>query len=127
MQYTIVIEAELELGIGDDDAARRSVVGSSLIEPDADVADLRSQFLADELLGLCKADVLVMLALLRLGGRRENWLGQLVRLAQAFRQSDAADRAGRLIILPARADDVAAHYRFHHDRFQSLGDDRAAA
>jgi hypothetical protein len=40
-----------------------------------------------------EADVLVVLAQVGLGGRREERLGQLVGLAQAGRQVDAADGA----------------------------------
>ncbi len=67
-----------------------------------------------------------MLAEVGLGRRRENRRSELVGLAQAGRQRDPADRAGRLVILPARTDDIAAHHRFHQDRLQALGDDRAA-
>ena len=59
--------------------------------------------------------------------RREDRLGELLRLLQALGQRDAADRAGLLVVLPARADDVAAHHRLDRQGLQLLHDDRAAA
>ena len=55
-----------------------------------------------------EVDVLVVLAVLGLGRRREDRLGQPVALAQPGRQRDAADRAARLVLLPAGAGEVAA-------------------
>ncbi|MCY1369893.1 hypothetical protein D9M69_569530 [compost metagenome] len=46
---------------------------------------------------------------------------------QAGGQLDAADRAGGLVVLPARADQVAAGHRFHQDGLQPLDHDGAAA
>ncbi len=59
---------------------------------------------------------------LRLGGRREDRRVDRVRLAQPPRKRDAAHRAGGLVVLEARAHEVAPHdalhgkhVRLHHD------------
>jgi len=60
-----------------------------------------------------------------LGRGGEDRLGQLLGLAQAVGQVDAADLAGALVVLPAAADQVAAGDRFHRHRLQLAGDHRA--
>ncbi len=127
MQDAVLVQAELELGVGDDDAAGGGVFGGGGVEGDADVAHLGGQLLADAVFHLFEGDVLVVLADVGLGGRGEQRLGQLVGLAQAGGQLDAADGAACLIVLPAGADDVAAHDGFHQDRLEALGHDGAAA
>ncbi|MNV31585.1 hypothetical protein D3C71_1228970 [compost metagenome] len=59
-----------------------------------------------------------------LGRGGEDRLGQLLGLAQAVGQLDAADLAGALVVLPAAADQVAAGDRFHRYRLQRAGDHR---
>ena len=54
-----------------------------------------------------------MLAQLGLGGRREEGRFKLVRFPHAGRQLIAAERAGLLIVFPARAGNVAAYDTFH--------------
>ena len=76
-QYTVVVEAEFELGVGDDDALGRGIIGCGLVQLDTDAANLVGQLGADALLHLGEADVLVVFAQLGLGRRRENRLGQL--------------------------------------------------
>ncbi len=65
-----------------------------------------------------EADVLVVVAYGGLGRGREDRLRQLLRLLQAGGQGDAAQRAGRPVILPARTDQVAACDRLHRHRLQ---------
>jgi hypothetical protein len=48
----------------------------------------------------------------RLRGWREDGRGEFLRLAQAGWQGNSAHLAGSLVILPAGADQVTAHYRF---------------
>src|SRR5450830_1336397 len=118
----VVVEAEFEFGVGDDDAARGRVLGRGLVQCNADVAHLGGQFGTDASFHVGKADVFIMLAQIGLGRRGEQWLRQLFSLLQAGWQLDAADAARILIIFPARTDDVTAHHRLDHDGFQSLGD-----
>ncbi len=47
-------------------------------------------------------------------------LGELLGLAQAWRQIDAGDAAGRLVVLPAGAREVAAHDALDRQHLQSL-------
>ena len=68
-----------------------------------------SRRLADAGDHLVEGDVLVVLAAEALRSRGEDRLGQLVRLAQAFGQLDAADCSGGLIVLPSGAGEIAAH------------------
>jgi len=56
---------------------------------------------------------------------REDRLRQLLGLAQAVGQGDAADAAGALVILPAAADEVPARDRFHRNRLEFLRHYRA--
>ena len=63
----------------------------------------------DQLRGALEVDRLVV-ALVGLGGRGEDRCRQALGLAQARRQLDAGDAPGGLVVLPARAGDVAAHH-----------------
>ena len=87
---------------------------------------LGGEFGPDHLHHLLVADVLVVMAGLRLARRREDRLGQLARVAQARRQLHAADRLRLLIFRPAAARQVAAHHRFDRDRLQAAHQHRAA-
>src|SRR3546814_20341501 len=97
---------------------RARVFGRLRIDRQRRVADLLRQIGADALLDFDVADVLVVLANRRLVGRREDRLRQLVGHLQTGRQRDAADRAGLLVVLPAAADQVAAHDRFERQRLE---------
>ena len=110
-----LVQAELELGVGNDDAAAQGVVGALLVQGDGVVAQLAGVFLAlaGEVLfqhvdALLIRDVLVVVAQVGLGAGGVDGLGELVRLAQALGQGDAADLAGLLVAGPAAAGDVAA-------------------
>ena len=77
------------------------------VELEREPLDLVEALLADELDGRVAVDVLVVPGL-RLRRRREDRLGQLRRLREPGRQRVPADRAGREVVLPARAGEVAA-------------------
>ena len=81
---------------------------------------------ADDLRGLVLADVDVV-AGLRLRRRREDRFGQAIRLAQAGGQLDAADAAGLLVFLPARARQVAARDALDRQRPRAPAEHRSAA
>jgi len=74
---------------------------------------------------LLERDVLVV-AFLGLGGRGEDRRGELLRLLEAPGQLDAAHLAGLLVVLPARADEIATHHRLDRQRLQLFDDDRPA-
>ena len=100
-QHPIFIEAELELGISDDDASRRSVCHSCAVQRDRGVAHLRRQLFTDDGFALLEGDVLVVITHGRFGGRREDRLRQLGRFFQASWQLDPAHGSTPLILLPA--------------------------
>ena len=102
------VQTELELRVGDDDPGREGVLGGGAVEEKRDLLDAPEQVVPDELGGLVARDVLVVTAR-RLRRRREDRLGKLLRLLQTLRQPVPADLARRLVVLPARARDVAAH------------------
>ena len=110
-----LVQAELELGVRNDDAAAQGVVGTLLVQGDGVVAQLAGVCLAfagevlfQHLDALLVGDVLVVVAQVGLGAGGVDGLGQLVRLTQALGQGDAADLAGLLVAGPAAAGDVAA-------------------
>ena len=124
-QAVVLVESELELGVGDDDAARTRVVGRQPVQHQAHPAYFLGAFGAEQLHRLFEVDVLVVIADGGLGGGGVDRFRQLLGLLQARGQLDAADLAGLLVILPARADQVAAHDGLHRQRAQPLDDDRA--
>jgi hypothetical protein len=83
VQHAVLVEAELELGVGDDDAARARVLGGFGIEAQRSVAHLCSEVRADAAFDLGEIDVLVVLADRGLVGRREDRLRQPVGELQA--------------------------------------------
>ncbi len=92
-----------------------------------DVRDRSHQrAVADELGGSVEVDRLVV-ADVGLRAGREDRLGQLLGLAQPLGQRDPGDGAGGLVVLPARAGDVAAHDALDGEHLQALHDQRAAA
>ncbi len=123
----VLVEAELELGVRDDDAAGQGVVGAFLVERDRAVADLRGELLAaaregflEDFNASLEADIFVVVADLGFGGRRVDRLRQLVALAEAFRQRDPADRAVLFVACPAGAGDVAADDALDRDHGELL-------
>ncbi len=86
---------------------RGRALGDEAVELERQPLDLVEALLADERDGGGAVDVLVV-AGLRLRRRREDRLGQLLRLDEPGRQPVAADLAGREVVLPARAGEVAA-------------------
>src|SRR5207248_7149608 len=107
-EVAVRVEPELELRVRDDDPGRPGVLRRGGVQADRDLLDLAQPRFSDELGGLVAGDVLVVAGLgLRRG--REDRLRQLLGLAQPGRQRVARRRAGRLVILPARAGEVSAH------------------
>ena len=97
------------------------------VELDRHVADAPHEVaVADELRRALEVDRLVV-AGLGLRRRREDRRRQALGLAQAGRELDPGDLAGRLVVLPARAGDVAAHDALDREHLQPADDHRAAA
>ena len=82
--------------------------------------------LAEDFRGPGRGNVLVVLAEFRLGGRGEQRLFEAGGLQQALGQLVAADGTCGLVVLPARAGDVAAHDAFHRQGLGLLHEDRTA-
>ena len=59
--------------------------------------------------------------------RREDWLRQLVRFAQALRKLDAADLSRLLVLLPARSGEIAAHHALNINHLRFVHQHGAAA
>ena len=96
----LFVEAELELGVGDDDAAGPCVLSALFIEGDGAVAELlgillslSGELLFQNLYALLEADVLVMIADLGLGAGSVDGLRELIAFPEAFGELDAADGA----------------------------------
>ncbi len=113
-------DTKLELGVGDDDAAGRGILGSSLVDLEGQVANLRGDVLADDLAATLERDVLVVVADLGLRGRREQRLGKLGGLGQTLGQLDAADGAVLVIGLLARTGQIAADDALDRNRWAFL-------
>ena len=126
MQRAGLVDAEFELGVGNDNAAALGVGGGFFVQAqggDAGFVGQASTVFAGagegvgEIgsavgLGGGEGDVFVMVADGGLGGRGEDRGGQLGGHLEAGRQGDAADGAGLLVVLPAGTDHVAANHGF---------------
>ena len=91
----VPVEAELELGVREDDAALPGDVAGPAVDGEGRLAQLGRGLGADLAGHLLVGDVLVVLADLGLGGGREDRRGQLRAVDEALGQREAADRAGR--------------------------------
>ena len=123
----ILIEAELELRVGDDDAARKSIRSALLVDGNRIVAQflgilhaMARELLLEDSSALLEGDILVVVAELCLRARREDRLRQLLGFLEASRQLDAADRAVLLIACPAAARDIAADNALHRQHRELL-------
>ncbi len=94
-----VVYAELELGVGDDDAAFLRVACSRFVHLDGQVADGGSIFGADKLFALLEADVLVVVANLSLRGRSEDGFGQLGRSLPGLQEAECRIQRRLVIVL----------------------------
>src|SRR5262249_35074068 len=112
------IQAELELRVGYDDARRFRKRRGLTVELYRYRADFLRHLRADDLAGLGKGNVFVVLAGRPLGCGREYPLRQLLSLSQPRRELDAAHHSRLLVVLPPGADDVAAHHRLDQQRLE---------
>jgi hypothetical protein len=112
----VVDQAELELGVGNDDALARRELGAARVEVDAPLRQLFAQLAADAGAHVVVGNILVVQALLGFGGRCEDRAGQLVAFCQASGKFDAAHGAGLLIFAPCRPRKITAHdtLDWHH-------------
>ena len=125
-QFAVLIQTELELGVGNDNTLGQSVVGALLVDLDGLIPDFFGQFGAQNLTGPLKGDVFVVLAQLSLGGGGEQGLGELLGFLKALGQGHSTDGAGLLIVSPAGTGDIASDDALHGEHFQFL-DQHASA
>mmetsp|Transcript_22396 Transcript_22396/g.60074 ORF Transcript_22396/g.60074 Transcript_22396/m.60074 type:complete len:309 (+) Transcript_22396:453-1379(+) len=118
--------AKLHLGVGDEDAARLGEGGGELIDLLCDRRHRRARRLAQDLVAPLDGDVLVVVAQLRLGRRREQRRRQLRAVLQARGQRVAADAARLLVVDPPRPRDVPADDRLHRQHRQLAHEHRTA-
>src|SRR3990172_5689848 len=119
----MLISAKLELGVGDDDAALPRVGSCLTVHAQTDRAYPLSQIVAEDLLCLGEIDVLIVLAGWRLGRRREDGFRQLRCDSQPSWQRNSAYLTATLVVLPARAVEVAAYDRLYRQGLQLPRDD----
>ena len=100
------------------------MVDAECVEGERQLLEPVEQVAADQLRGLGLRDVQVV-SRLGLGRRREDRLRQAIGLDQAGRQRDAADLAGRLVVLPSRARQVAARDALDGERRRPAHEHRA--
>ena len=100
-------QSEFHLGIGDDDPRCGGDPHGPFIDGKACPDDPVGQFGADDPDHLLTAYRHVVLAVRRLGGRREKGLGKPGGLLEARRKRDPGNGLPLRVILPARAAQVA--------------------
>ena len=103
----IGVDAEFELGVGENDAAGEGVLGGVGIEGNGEGAGFGHDFGADGFSGIVEGDRHIVTGV-GFGGGGEEGFGELLALLEAGREFEAADGAGLLVVFPARAGDVAA-------------------
>src|SRR6185295_10595 len=106
-EVALLVEPELELRVGDDDAAFRCVFGCVAVELEDDALDLREPLFADELRRAVAVDVFVVP---RLGLRRgsEDRSGEPIGFPQTDRELVPGGRARRAVVLPAGTGEIPA-------------------
>src|SRR5215210_7014473 len=124
-ESAVGVDAELELRVGDDDAALQRMCGGELVQGERGRLDLTEPLIAHEPGRGREVDVLVV-TLLRLRGGREDRLGKPVRFPQPGRELVAAHDARPRVVLPARAGQVAAHDALDREHLEPLALHRAA-
>ena len=105
----LAIQRKLELGVGDDDAALGRVLRCRSVDLEREILHLGRVLGAKNLGRLVRVDVLIVLALGRLGGGRVERGRKLLALAESGREGDAVGSALGLVLLPGGAGKVAAH------------------
>ena len=118
--------AELELGIGQDNAALLGSCGGLGVDLQGSVLELFSQLLSHHAGYLLQGDVFVMLAQLCLGGRGEDGGGQLARLHESGGQRHTTHMLRGVVVDKARARQIATCHTFHGHHVQFLADHGAA-
>src|SRR5690606_33461658 len=106
VQTARLIQTELKLGVGNDDAPLRRVGGRFLVNLQGHLANLLGQLLTNFSHYVRKAYVLVVRPDLSFRSRRKNRLRQALSQFQASGQGNAAYRTRFLIVFPTRTDQI---------------------
>ena len=121
------VDAELELGVGQDDPACERVLGAVAVDRERGIAQALGQIaVADQSGRALEIDRLVV-ADLGLGRGGEDRLWQPVGLLEAGRELDPRDLAAPLVVLPAGPAEIPAHDAFDRQHPQPFDDHRATA
>ena len=83
----VLVDAELELGVGDDDSLGQRVLGGLRVDLQGAVPQLRRSLGADQVDDLVEGDVLVVLPQFGFRRRGEQRLGELAGLGHARREA----------------------------------------
>ncbi|PHH50430.1 hypothetical protein CFIMG_004502RA [Ceratocystis fimbriata CBS 114723] len=115
-----LIQSKLKLGVGNDDAALKRILCSGRVQRQSQLLDaLGVLFAPDQCSNLAGVDVLVLLALLGLGGGRKQRLRKLLALLHPSRHGNAVHRAFGLVLGPCTTANVAAHNGLNREDLQA--------
>ena len=120
----IVEQAELKLGVGEDDAARAREVSGLGVDVEAQIAQGGGSFETDDLDHALERDIFVMSGRGFAGGGK-NRFGKWIAFTEASRKFESAHGLTGLIFLPARPREISAHHALDR-KDASLRDDHAA-
>ena len=131
--FAVLVQSELELGIGNDDAVFPCVVRALLVYGDGEIPNFGSVLFAVSRIislqnfdALLVGDVLIVIADFSLGARSEDRLRQLLGLLQSFRQLESPNLAGFKISCPTASGDVSANDALQREHLQLAAHHAAA-
>lgn len=114
-------DAELELGVGQDDTSRLCVSGRFGVESDGGGRHALSEICADDLVDFVGVNVLVVFALVGFGAwGEERSVGNLLGFLQTCCEFDAVNGSDALVFSPTTAGDVSSDDSFDGQHFGSL-------
>jgi len=109
-----ILDAELEFGVGKEDAARLGVGRGATIDVESDGSNFFGERLADDFRGAIEGNVFIMAAG-RLGGGSENRFREFIGFPEARGQQDAANFATGLVLPPTGSGQIAAGDTFDRE------------
>ena len=108
--------AKLKLGVGENDASRRGIVGGGVIDREGEISKAIHEILARNFAGSLEVDIFVV-PFGRLRGWGEDRVRETATAEQSFGKLDPADGAVVLIFAPTAPREVAAGDAFDRDDF----------
>src|ERR1035437_4505074 len=125
-QRTAADVTELELGVGDDDAALRGQVTATAVHAPAETLQVSGSLRAEQGTHSGDGDVLVVPDG-GLRGRTEDRLCESIALDETGREILTCERPLLAVLLPSRSGQVAAHDTFHGEHLGAAAKHRPAA